>query len=554
MSLKGFPSTEKLARTGAEHACITPMGYKQAGLNVMVQYVAQVGVDDAAEALSTNAVIVATGHVARKGDVIRITSGANIQIDVACVDTDANSITLGADLPADMGVGDTFQILRGITPTTSASGSVGASGPILFDRDGSNQAVTEDTATPANNRPLPVKITGLDGDVNINASNLNLEVQLSDQGADADSIRIGDGTNRAAFNADGSVIIGNGSQAFDSVSVNAAPLFIPNLSAALPAVSFSMGWDGSSHLEMAVDSSGKVKTLPDLSTNTGFADAKTIRNIPALDADHLLNIRHEAANTPLSVRNSNGTGFADYNGGPYSANTQRNVPAFDAEHLLALRHEAAITPLSTRPSSGTGFADYNAGPLGANTPRNIPAFDAEHLLAARHEAVTTPLSVKISDGVDFITTVAIPAAFQYVVGSFSKVFTTASIMMGWDGGAHKEIALDSTGRVKIANAGTTNTSALIYNDNSSANILTTGYTQLIASTGNDISRMHIFDSSGQGFIIAVGGAGSEVDKLYVPPGGLDNPYDIFISDGNRISAKAITGNMSVGDMIITALS
>lgn len=46
-----------------------------------------------------------------------------------------------------------------------------------FIRDGQAQQVNEDTINPANNRPLPVKLTGFDGDVIINSENLNLETQ-----------------------------------------------------------------------------------------------------------------------------------------------------------------------------------------------------------------------------------------------------------------------------------------------------------------------------------------------------------------------------------------
>lgn len=46
-----------------------------------------------------------------------------------------------------------------------------------FLKDNAEQIVTEDTVNPANNRPLPVKLTGLDGDVKITADNLNLDTQ-----------------------------------------------------------------------------------------------------------------------------------------------------------------------------------------------------------------------------------------------------------------------------------------------------------------------------------------------------------------------------------------
>ena len=74
---------------------------------------------------------------------------------------------------------------------------------VRFDKDGNIVDVKEDTVTPSNNAPLPVKITSTSGDINITAGDLN--VQLSHTGSNFDSIRIGDGTNLLSINADGSL-------------------------------------------------------------------------------------------------------------------------------------------------------------------------------------------------------------------------------------------------------------------------------------------------------------------------------------------------------------
>ena len=74
---------------------------------------------------------------------------------------------------------------------------------VQFDKDGNVVDVKEDTLTPSNNTPLPVKITSTSGDINITAGDLN--VQLSHVGTNYDSIRIGDGTNLLSINADGSL-------------------------------------------------------------------------------------------------------------------------------------------------------------------------------------------------------------------------------------------------------------------------------------------------------------------------------------------------------------
>ena len=61
-----------------------------------------------------------------------------------------------------------------------------------FTRNGSLATVVEDTITPTNNRPLPVKLSSVTGDINITAGDLN--VQLSDSGLNYDITRVGDGT------------------------------------------------------------------------------------------------------------------------------------------------------------------------------------------------------------------------------------------------------------------------------------------------------------------------------------------------------------------------
>lgn len=67
--------------------------------------------------------------------------------------------------------------------------------PVKFRKDGSVVEVIEDTGTPANNQPLPVKLVSTSGDINITAGDLN--VQLEHTGANFDSLRIGDGTTLA---------------------------------------------------------------------------------------------------------------------------------------------------------------------------------------------------------------------------------------------------------------------------------------------------------------------------------------------------------------------
>ena len=85
--------------------------------------------------------------------------------------------------------------------------------------------------------------------------------------------------------------------------------------------------------------------------------------------------------------------------------------------------------------------------------------------------------------------------------------------------------------------------------------VTTGaYVQLIAATISAINWVTIFDSSGSAMILAIGAPGSEVDQLYVPPGGSTAGFELRIPLGSRVSYKALDANATSGQLIITGLN
>ena len=158
--------------------------------------------DSVVESGSTDSLVKITGHGARIGDVLRIeTSANNINEFEVFIDNivDANNFELAAVLSASLTAGDTIKIMRPIVPKLSADGvtlaSI-ASSPIQFIKNGSTVTVNEDTGTPTNNIPLPVKLVDITGDVNITAGDIN--VQNTDMGANFDSMRIGDGSGSYA--------------------------------------------------------------------------------------------------------------------------------------------------------------------------------------------------------------------------------------------------------------------------------------------------------------------------------------------------------------------
>lgn len=81
---------------------------------------------------------------------------------------------------------------------------------------------------------------------------------------------------------------------------------------------------------------------------------------------------------------------------------------------------------------------------------------------------------------------------------------------------------------------------------SSTNVTTGAWVQLVASLSSYVSELEIFDSSGQTLKIGVGGAGSEVTKLIILPGG-NGRVSLNIPSGSRVSIRAISGTANAGE-------
>lgn len=76
---------------------------------------------------------------------------------------------------------------------------------MFFLKDGVYLPVAKDTGTPSNTNPVPVELVGAAGPINITAGDLN--VQLTDLGANFDRTRIGNGTYQWEMNATGEGLV-----------------------------------------------------------------------------------------------------------------------------------------------------------------------------------------------------------------------------------------------------------------------------------------------------------------------------------------------------------
>lgn len=91
---------------------------------------------------------------------------------------------------------------------------------------------------------------------------------------------------------------------------------------------------------------------------------------------------------------------------------------------------------------------------------------------------------------------------------------------------------------------------LIQNVYSSDNVSDVAYTEILASTSARSDFMTLFDGGGYAMILAFGGVGSEVDKLYIPPGGFNGIIPFYIPAGTRLSLKCLEVGITVNNGIM----
>jgi hypothetical protein len=89
----------------------------------------------------------------------------------------------------------------------------------------------------------------------------------------------------------------------------------------------------------------------------------------------------------------------------------------------------------------------------------------------------------------------------------------------------------------------------VFNDNSSNNITTAAYLQLVAATSVITSRVEVYNQSASSIYFAVGAAASEINQFIIPPGG-NGFVPLQIASNSRVSVKAVDANATTGSLIV----
>jgi len=469
---KAFPSKQRETdRVLQDHITASPVGESKWAKDVKVsQFAYESSTNSIVSATSTQLEI--TAHGASIGDHVEFTSGALATKELVVIKViDVDNVEIDRKLSTLPSAADTVRILRPRTPIVSSDGSLPiTSTPVKFRLDGAEQEVVEDTVTPANNAPLPVKLTSVTGDVNITAGDLN--VQTSHSGASFDSMRIGDGTEIA------NVSTSNELQTRDDDANTALSSLLTELQA---------------KADLTETQPVSVASLP---LPTGAATEAT-----SLDIE-------------TELQTLNAKDFA----------TQTTLAAL----LVELQAKADLA--ETQPVSAASLPL----PAGAATEATLASLDGKDFASQTTlAALLTELQAK---------------------ADLSETQPVSAAALPLPTGASTEAKQDNviTELQAIKDNATQDVVEFARHDYSSVTVTTAAYTELVASTSAYFSELQIFDSSGQTLFLAIGAAASEVDKLYIFPGGNGN-LKAAIPSGSRISIKAVSADADAGELSINFL-
>jgi hypothetical protein len=268
---------------------------------------------------------------------------------------------------------------------------------LLFKKDGDWVFANYDTVTPSNSEAIPVNIVTVNGQgisTTVDLTGAQINVQLSHNGTTPDSIRVGDGTNLLGINAN------NEAKVRDADSIAELVLIKGHV-------------DG---IEGKLD--GLQTTLSSIDVN--ISDIETL-----------------VTSTNTKIDTLNGKDFA----------TQTTLAAL----LTELQLKADL--LETQPVSIQNASIAVTGPLtdaqlrATSVPVSGPITDSQLRAAA------VPTQEVSADGITPFASQAINRTAQKTISTIGTDFlakAVAAITIGFDGDEHREISVDSTGKVNIA--------------------------------------------------------------------------------------------------------
>jgi hypothetical protein len=301
-----------------------------------------------------------------------------------------------------------------------------------------------------------------------------------------------------------------------------------------------------------------------------------ITNLPALSASLSL----DSQSTPgaaipskaLMVAGSDGTNLRTLS---VSAAGVLNVAAASLPLPTGAATEATLSTLNGKIPSNLTVTSTRllVDPSGVTSPISaaslpLPSGAATSAKQDSQTALLTSLDATATVIAGNLTTDAgLPPTYMALIGGLNSGLTAANALQVDNNGVAKvsvdgTVAATQSGTWTVQPGNTANTTAWLvdqvgrakadtssYNDYSSTSVTTAAYVELEASLAAACKEIEIFDSSGQGMILAVGAAASEVDQIYIFPGG-NGRVPLAIAASSRVSIKAKTATASSGFIMI----
>jgi hypothetical protein len=405
-----------------------------------------------------------------------------------------------------------------------------------FYKDGVQVPVKEDTVTPANNDPLPVKLSGVTGDVIVNAGDLSVAVEATN-----DSVAIGDAVTGDTALVD---LNDDGTTYALKVKDDDANTWLASIDAGISGLSTTGGLATEATLA-DVKTAVESIALEDFATETTLATLATEATLAAVDAK--LGDIDDVVNTDGNPAGSKGLmiGGEDTSGDFQVARVNTNGELSVTFGAAGFATETTLTALNNKVANdfgaasggvrsaaqignATGAADFGVGADGAQTLRvsanlkragnelsyNSGAADANTprvVLATRHEADNTPIATRLSNGANWLSDEAISNSQKTISGGANRSLLTSAVILGWDGSSHREIKLDSAGRVETTEAPLTPSFSELLNITNTAQTIT-------APAGAKWAKVMCPTTNAASLRIKFGGTATATSGMQMQPG------------------------------------
>ena len=418
--------------------------------------------------------------------------------------------------------------------------------PVQYIKDGVDTQVSIDTAVPTNSTPLPVQLLDSAGLPSDYATEAKQDTQITQLGTintavqSIDTKVLTDAQLRASPVPVSGPLTDTQLRA-SAVPVSAASLPLPTGAATettLASIDSKVLTDTQLRASALAVSGPLTDTeLRASAVPVSMASAPLPTGAATEATLSALNGKVTAVNTGAVVVASSAL--------PTGAATEATLVSIDAKVLTDTQLRATPVPVSgpltdtqLRATAVPVSAASLPLPSGAATEATLSALNGK-VTAVNTGAVVVASSALPTGAATEATLAAASAKLPATLGQKTSAGSLAVVM-----------ASDQTS-LPTAEAGYVRAHAPTRIDYTGSPVTTAAYTTLVASASAAIKQLQIFDSSGQTLVLAIGAAASEVDQIYIPPGG--TIVNLAIPASTRISIKAVTANATSGYIAVTFL-